>query len=70
MKFIHFGGGGDKSFENKSCKIYPMILFVFYFTAIWLVTLKKSWNLVGCFVFSVASSLAGQFKAKNGVICE
>ena len=37
------------------------------------VTLKKPWNLIGCFVFSVASSLAGKkmrFKAKNGAIRE
>ena len=35
--------------------------------------LKQALNLIGCFVFSVASSLAGkkmQFKAKNGAICE
>ena len=44
-----------------------MILFVFHFPAILLVTLNKPWNLIGCFVFSVGSSLAGkkrQFKAK------
>ena len=59
--------------EIKICKICHMILFVFHFPAIWLVTLNKPWNLIGCFVFSVASSLAGkkiQFKAKNGAICE
>ena len=67
------GRGGSKSFGNKSCKICHVILFVFHFPAIWLVTLNKPWNLIGCFVFSVASSLAGkkmQFKAKNGAICE
>ena len=50
-----------------------MTLFVFYFPAISLIILKKPWNLTGCFVFSVASSLAGkkvQFKAKNGAIRE
>ena len=62
-----------KSFGNKSCKICHMILFVFHFPAIWLVTLNKPWNLIGCFVFSVASSLAGEkmrFKAENGAIRE
>ena len=58
IKFIHFWGGKSKSFGNKSCKICHMILFVFHFPAIWLVTLNKPWNLIGCFVFSVASSLA------------
>ena len=53
-----FWGERNKSFGNKSCKICNMILFVFHFPAIWLVTLKKPWNLIGCFVFSVASSLA------------
>ena len=44
-----------------------------FFSAIWSVTLNKSWNLIGCFVFSVASSLARKkmrFKAKNGAIHE
>ena len=71
IKFIHFFGGGDNSFGNKSSKICHMILFVSHFTAIWLVTLNKPWNLIDCFVFSVASSLAEkkmQFKAKNVVI--
>ena len=73
IKFIHFfwggGGGGSKSFENKSSKICHMILFVYHFLAILLVTLNKPWNLIGCFVFSVACSLAGKkmwFKAKKG----
>ena len=38
-----------------------------------LVTLNKPLNLIGCFVFSVASSFAGKmmrFKAKNGAIRE
>ena len=73
IKFIHFLGGKSKSFGNKSCKICHMILFVFHFPAIWLVTLNKPWNLIGCFVFSVACSLAGKkmwFKAKNGGIRE
>ena len=73
IKFIHFLGGKSKSFGNKSCKICHMILFVFHFPAIWSVTLNKPWNLIGCFVFSVASSLAGKkmrFKAKSGAIRE
>ena len=72
-KFIHFLEGKSKSFGNKSCKICHMILFVFHFPAIWSVTLNKPWNLIGCFVFSVTSSLAGKkmrFKAKNGTIRE
>ena len=70
---INFLGGKSKSFGNNSCKICHMTLFVFHFPVIWSVTLNKPWNLIGCFVFSVASSLAGkkmQFKAKNGAICE
>ena len=60
--------GKSKSFGNKSCKICHMILFVFHFSAIWSVTLNKSSNLIGCFVFSVACSLAGKkmrFKGKK-----
>ena len=60
IKFIHFWGRKKKkSFGNKSCKIYNMILFIFHFPEIWLVTLNKLWNLISCFVFSVAS-LAGK----------
>ena len=76
IKFIHFwwgGGGGSKSFGNKSSKICHTILFVYHFLAILLVTLNKPWNQIGCFVFSVACSLAGKkmwFKAINGVIHE
>ena len=58
IKFIHFflggGGGGSKSFGNRICH---MILCLSFFC-----------NLIGCFIFSVASSLPGkklQFKAKN-----
>ena len=71
--FFFWGGGENKSFRNKSCKICSMILFVFHFPAIWLVILNKPWNLIGCFVFRVACSLAGkkmQFKAKNGAVHE
>ena len=52
-----FGGGKIRALETKVAK-FAMILFVFYFPAIWLVTLNKPWNLISCFVFSVASSLA------------
>ena len=68
-----FRGEKSKTFGNKSCKICHIILFVFHFSAIWSVTLNKPWNLIGCFVFSVASSLAGKkmrFKAKNRAIHE
>ena len=41
IKFIHFLGGINKSFWNKSCKICRMTLFVFHFPAIWSVTLNK-----------------------------
>ena len=73
IKSSIFGGEKNKSFGNKSCKICHMILFVFHFPAIWLVTLNKPWNLIGCFVLSVTSSLAGKkmrFRAKNGAIRE
>ena len=36
-----FCGEKNKSFENKSFKICHMILFVFHFLAIWLVTLNN-----------------------------
>ena len=54
---IFFGGGrgGSKSFGDKSCKICHMIRFVFHFPPIWLVTLNKPWNLIGFFIYSVAS---------------
>ena len=67
-KVTHFLGGKNKSFGNKSCKICHMILHVFHLPAIWSVTLNKPWSLIGCFVFSVASSLAGKkmwFKSKK-----
>ena len=56
IKLIHFLGGKNKSFGNKSCKICHMTLHVFHLPAIWSVTLNKPWSLIGCFVFSVASS--------------
>ena len=71
IKFNHFLEGKSNSLGNKRRKIYHVILFVSNFTAIWLVTLNKPWNLFGCFVFSVAFSLAGKkmwFKTRNGAI--
>ena len=66
------GGGENKNFGNKSCKICHMILclsfscnLIGYFKQV----LKSDW----LFVLSVASSLATkkvQFKAKKGAICE
>ena len=49
------------------------LYYIRFEIAIWSVTLNKPWSLIGCFVFSVASSLAGKkmrFKAKNGAIRE
>ena len=57
--------------ETKVAKTRHMILFVFHFPAIWLVTLNKPGNLIHCFIFNLASSLAGNkiwFKAKNSAI--
>ena len=74
IKFIHFfwGGGGKEFWKQKLQNLPHDILFVFHFRAIWLVTLNKPWNLIGCFVFSVVSLAEKKmrFKAKNGVICE
>ena len=66
-----FGWGKNKSFGNKSCKIRYMIFSVFHFPTIGFVTLNKPGNLIGCFIFSVASSLAGEkiwFKVKINVM--
>ena len=67
IKFIHFffwGGGGVRVLETEFATWYS----VCHFSAIWSVTLNKPWNLIGCFIFIVASSLPGKkmrFKAKN-----
>ena len=71
IKFVHFLEEKSNSLGNKRRKIYHVILFVSNLTAIWLFTLNKPWNLFGCFVFSVAFSLAGKkmwFKTRNGAI--
>ena len=63
---------GEKVRVTKVAK-FAIPYSVYHFPAIWLVTLNKPWNLIGCFVFSVASSLTGEkmwFKAKNGAIRE
>ena len=74
IKFIHFWGGKIRLLETKVAKFASWYSsFIFLFPAIWLVIFSKPWNLIGCFVFSVASSLAGKkmwFKTKNGVIQE
>ena len=54
-----FGGEKVRVLETKVAK-FATWYSVFHFPAIWLVTLNKSWNLIDCFVFSVASSLAGK----------
>ena len=61
IKLIHFGGGGGKIKELQNLPHDTLCL------SIWLVTLNKPWNLIGCFVFSVTCSLVGKkmrFKAK------
>ena len=68
-----FGGGGEvRVLETKVAK-FATSYSVFHFPAIWSITLNKPWNLIGRFVFSVASPLPGKkmwFKAKNGAIHE
>ena len=60
IKFILILGGKNNSFGNKGSKICHMILFVSHFPVIWLVTLNKPWNLIGCCVFTEPSSLTGK----------
>ena len=68
IKFIHFLGGNKRNWKEKLQNLphdTPCL------PAIWSVTLNKPWSLIGCFVFSVASSLTGKkmrFKAKNGAM--
>ena len=38
-----------------------MVFFVFHFPAIWLVTLNKPWNLIGCFVLVFLSHWLGKW---------
>ena len=63
----------NSSILQQKLQNLPHDTLVFHFPAICRVTLNKPWNLIGCFVFSVATSLAGKkmrFKAKNDVIRE
>ena len=67
--FFLGGGGGVRVLETEFATWYS----VCHFSAIWSVTLNKPWNLIGRFIFSVASSLPGKkvrFKAKIGAIHE
>ena len=67
-----FWGEKLRVLETKVAK-FATWYSVFHFPAIWSVTLNKPWNLIGRFVFSVASPLPGKkmrFKAKNGAIRE
>ena len=54
IKFIHFLGGKNKSFGNKSCKICHMILHVFHLPAIYMKQAFKSDSLF-CFLCSLLS---------------
>ena len=66
-----FRGGETRVLETKVTKFATWYSLPFIFLQLGLVTLNKPWNMIGCFVFSVASSLAGKimrFKAKNGAI--
>ena len=63
-----FGGGGNSSFGNKSSKICHMILFVYHFHAIWLVTLNKPWNLIGFFLVWPAHWLGKRWDLKQKMV--
>ena len=54
-----FWGEKLRVLETKVAK-FATWYSVFYFPAIWSVTLNKPWNLIGRFVFSVASPLLGK----------
>ena len=62
-----FWGEKVRVFKTKVAE-FTTWYFVFHFPAVWLVTLNKPWNLIGCFLFSITSSLTGKkmrFKAKK-----
>ena len=62
IKLIHFGGGGVGKIKKLQNLPHNTLCL-----SIWLVTLNKPWNLIGCFAFSVTCSLVGKkmrFKAK------
>ena len=72
IKFIHFLGG-KRGLETKVAKFVIWYSLSFISCNLIQVTLNKPWNLIGCYVFSVACSLAGKkmrFKAKNSAISE
>ena len=59
IKFIHFLRGKNESLETTVAKF-----------ATWYSLSFKPWNLIGCFILSIASSLTGKkvrFKAKKVV---
>ena len=66
------GGGGVRVLETKVAKFatwYSLSSIFLQFDRLF----KQTWNLLGCFVLSVATSLAGKkmrLKATNGVIRE
>ena len=65
--------GEKRGLETKVAKFVIWYSLSFISCNLIQVTLNKPWNLIGCYVFSVASSLAGKkmwFKAKNGAIRE
>ena len=73
IKFIHFFGGKKRGLETKVAKFVTWYSLSFISCNLIQVTLNKPWNLIGCYVFSGACSLAGKkmrFKAKNGAIHE
>ena len=66
-------GGEKQEFWKQRLQNLPHDTLCLSFSCNTLVTLNKPLNLIGCFVFSVASSFAGKimwFKAKNGAIHE
>ena len=65
--------GEKRGLETKVAKFVIWYSLSFISCNLIQVTLNKPWNLIGCYVFSVACSLAGkkmQFKAKNSAISE
>ena len=65
---LFWGGGKNSSFGNKSSKICHMILFVYHFHAIWLVTLNKPWNLIGFFLVWPAHWLGKRWDLKQKMV--
>ena len=66
--FFWGGGGGKRGLETKVAKFVTWYSLSFISCSLIQVTLNKPWNVIGCYVFSVACSLAGKkarFKAKK-----